>query len=44
MYKNIIYDQQKRFFIPIYGLVPDNDDANFLSWSVAAILKSVICA
>lgn len=28
--------------IPIYGLVPDNDDANFLSFSVAAILKSVM--
>lgn len=39
------YDQHsKNVFIPMYGLVPDNDDANFLSWSVAAMLKSVICA
>lgn len=34
----------KHLSIPIYGLVPDSDDANFLPCNVAAMLKSVMCA
>lgn len=47
MDENIICDNNFMsvlLYQPIYGFVPDNDDANFLSCSVAAMLKSVMCA